>query len=153
MLCHFFFLIINSKSYVQNYTSLFTAFALDALSAHCASRYASQSSSSAFECRTGSGGMASDILAKAPPVSLWTSPASPPAGPFPDIPAAWTLSVNRLSTPAPFVSKSKGCLTFPPHGEFIEEIRHEVSATGCCSHRWETTQTNKATTVNSAGKQ
>lgn len=45
--------------------------------------------------------MASDILAKAPPVSLWTSPASPPAGPFPDIPAAWTLGVNRLSTPAP----------------------------------------------------
>lgn len=44
--------------------------------------------------------MASDILAKAPPVPLWTSPASPPAGPFPDIPAAWKLSVSRLLAPA-----------------------------------------------------
>lgn len=70
-------------------------------SAHGACRHASQSSSSAFECRTGSGGMASDILAKAPPVPLWASPASPPAGPFPDIPAAWTLAVSRQSTNAP----------------------------------------------------
>lgn len=79
---------------------LFTVAALNSVCAHCASRYASQSSSSALEWRTGSGGMASDILAKAPPEPLWTSPASPPAGPFPDIPAAWTLCVNRQPAPA-----------------------------------------------------
>lgn len=76
---------------------------------HC---YASQSSSSAFECRTGSGGMASDILAKAPPVPLWPSPASPPAGPFPEIPAVWTLSVSCLSTPAPGSRNQSDVLPF-----------------------------------------
>lgn len=118
-------------------TSLFTAFALEAFSFHSVTRYASQSSSSAFECRTGSGGMASDILANAPPVPLWTSPESPPAGPFPEIPAERTLSVNCLLTPVACVAL-KGWLTFSPHGELIEEVRHEVSSAGRRSHHWET---------------
>lgn len=29
-------------------------------------------------------------------------------------------------------------LTFSPHSKFIEEIRHKVTAAGCCAHRCET---------------
>lgn len=99
--CITWIFITDYKSFcTQNYTSLFTAYILSAFSVHCASCYASQSSSSVFECKTGSGGITSDILANAPPVPLGASPVSPPAGPFPDIPAMCTWHINCLLTPA-----------------------------------------------------
>lgn len=130
---------------VQNYPAMSNAFIISACSLHSPSRYASQSSSSAVGCGAGSGGMTSDILANAPPVPASASPDSPPAGPLPDMPAERTQHIYLLpagSTTCISILKSplsiKRILTFPPHGEFIEEIGHKVSTTRCNSHCWET---------------
>lgn len=115
-----------------------------AFSVHRLSCYASQSSSSVVEWGAGSGGMTSDILANAPPVPAGTSPDSPPAGPLPDMPAVGTGHITcglQIQTPEKIEFTSnmteKSSLTFPSHGKFIEEIRHEVSAARCHSHCWE----------------
>lgn len=96
----------------------------------------------------GRGGITSDILANAPPVEAeaGASLVSPPAGPLPEMPAvakvcdlACDVSKPPALTMVPIIDFD---LTFPSHGEFIEKVRHEVTAAGCHAHRCRTKMGN-----------
>lgn len=131
--CPFPLKVSFSNSFVHRTPS--TPFTIRIIRIWCLSGYASQSSSSVVECGAGSGGMTSDILAKAPLVVVGVSLDSPPAGPLPDIPAVGTGCCLCLYIPTVcIVLTVKFSLTFPSHSEFIEKIRHEVTAARCHSH-------------------
>lgn len=74
--------------------------------------------------------MTSDILANAPPVLAGGSVESPPTGPFPEIPEE--KENGSFSSPANSHDACVFLCTFPAHGEFVEEIGHEVPAASSC---------------------